>query len=412
MASSAPDATTMELRAYMQRFKCREDVVNRDKQGKERGRVQFYDLRGLASKEGADESRAMMDKAMKVLRERKNRGEKLPRVIKVSPHNLEQLIEQSKRRYATVEDVPSATLNDGRKIPLVGLGTWQAKPGQVRDAVLTAMRKGYRHIDCAEYYANEHEIGQALSVVFAEGVVKREHVFLTSKLWNNHHAKESVRPALVKILKNLRTDYLDLLLIHWPVAGTNAGATVMPSIQETWQAMEALVREGLVRSIGLSNFSAKKIDAVLSYASIPPAVNQVEVHPYWRQEKLLAYCESKGIHVTAHSTLGSPDSSSMHGRTSPRLMDDPVVKAVAARVGRSPAQVLIRWGVQRGTSVLPKSTNGERIASNLDVTSWSLGPDDFDALSSLGHQERMIHGRYWVNPKGPYPTLEALWDDE
>ena len=153
--------------------------------------------------------------------------------------------------------MPTQTLNSGKKIPLIGLGTWKSKAGEIKQATLHALRAGYRHIDCAEYYANEHEIGQALQIVFAEGVVKREDVFLTSKLWNNHHGRESVKPAVQKILKDLKVNHLDLLLIHWPVTG-NVGSTVQPSIRETWQAMEDLVSEGLVHSIGVSNFSTKK----------------------------------------------------------------------------------------------------------------------------------------------------------
>ena len=242
-----------------------------------------------------------------------------------------------------------------------------------------------------------HAFGQALQIVFAEGVVKREDVFLTSKLWNNHHGKGSVRPAVQKILKDLRVDYLDLLLIHWPVTG-NVGPSVQPSIRETWQAMEALVSEGLVRSIGVSNFSAKKIDDILTYAKVAPSVLQVEVHPYWRQNALLSYCAEKGIHVTAYSPLGSPDSSSMFQRTGPKLMDDPTLGAIASKLQRSPAQCLIRWGIQHGTSILPKSVNEGRIKSNLDVLDWELPLEDYVSLSSLARQERMVDGSFWLNP--------------
>ena len=398
-----------EMRACMERFKSREDHVSRDENGVEKGRVRFFDLRGVTEDRFSDKERASIAEAMTVLRERKQKGRPMPRVIQVTPQNLETFLRENKSKYAAVENMPTKTLNSGATIPLIGLGTWKSKPGQIKEATLHALRAGYRHIDCAEYYANEHEIGQALQIVFAEGVVKREDVFLTSKLWNNHHGKESVRPAVQKILKDLRVDYLDLLLIHWPVTG-NVGPSVQPSIRETWQAMEALVSEGLVRSIGVSNFSAKKIDDIFTYAKVAPSVLQVEVHPYWRQDALLSYCGEKGIHVTAYSPLGSPDSSSMFQRTGPKLMDDPTLGAIASKLQRSPAQCLIRWGIQHGTSILPKSVNEGRIKSNLDVLDWELPDEDFKAISSLARQERMVDGSFWLNPRGPYKTLKDLWD--
>jgi len=318
-------------------------------------------------------------------------------------------LESLKQKYTFIDNLPKTKLNSGREMPLIGLGTWKSKKGEIKEAVISALRSGYRHIDCAEYYANEDEVGEGLQKVFAEGFVKREEVFLTSKLWNNHHSEDSVKPALQSILKNLRVDYLDLLLIHWPVTG-NVGPTVQPPIMETWQAMEKLVSEGLVRSIGISNFSVKKIDQILTYAKIPPAVSQVEVHPYWRQDNMIQYCKGKGIHVTAYSPLGSPDSSAMFRRSGPKLMDDPKLNAIAKKLGKSPAQCLIRWGIQHGTSILPKSVNSGRIKANIDVLSWELPRGDFDALCSLQTQMRMVDGQYFLNPKGPYRTEEEFWD--
>ena len=399
-----------ELKACMDRFKTREDHVSRDENGVEKGRVRFFDLRGVSEDKFNDKEKATIAEAMRVLKERKQKGHQLPRIIKITPQNMESFLKQSQNKYAAIGDMPTATLKSGRKMPLIGLGTWKSKAGEIKEAAVHALRAGYRHIDCAEYYANEHEIGQALRTVFAEGVVKREDVFLTSKLWNNHHSKESVKPAVQKILKNLGVDCLDLLLIHWPVTG-NVGPTVQPTVRETWQAMEALVSEGLVSSIGVSNFSTKKVDSILSYAKVPLSVVQVEVHPYWRQDSLLAYCKDKGIHVTAYSPLGSPDSSTMFQRKGPKLMDDPTLAAIASKLNKSPAQCLIRWGIQHGTSVLPKSVNEGRIKSNLDVIGWELPVEDYDSLSSLATQERMVSAKFWLNPRGPYKTHKDFWDD-
>ena len=414
--SAAAEAERMaqlgaELNACMARFKSREDHVTRDASGKEKGRVRFFDFRGVDENKFDAKEKASISEAVKVLRERKQKGQHLPRIVKITPQNMESLIKKRASRYADASEVPTATLNNGRKIPLIGLGTWKSKPGEIKQATLHALRAGYRHVDCAEYYNNEHEIGEALQTVFSEGVVKREDVFLTSKLWNNHHSKESVRPAVEKILKNLRVSHLDLLLIHWPYTG-NVGPTVQPTIRETWQAMEALVSEGLVHSIGVSNFSTKKVADIISYAQVPPSVVQVEIHPYWRQDDLLSFCGERNIHVTAFSPLGSPDSSAMFQRKGPKLMDDPTLVSIASSLNKSPAQCLIRWGLQHGTSILPKSVNEGRIRSNLDVTSWELPRADYEALCSLSFQQRMVTARYWLNPKGPYKTEGEFWDEE
>ena len=399
-----------DMNACMERFKSREDHVSRDENGVEKGRVRFFDLRGVDENSFSGNERQKIAEAMQMLRERKSKGVALPKIIKVTPQNMEKFLKQSQNRYSAIKDMPTATLNNGKTIPLIGLGTWKSKPGQIKEATIHALRAGYRHIDCAEYYANEHEIGQALQIVFAEGVVKREDVFLTSKLWNNHHSKDSVKPAVQKILKDLKVQHLDLLLIHWPVTG-NVGPSVQPTVKETWQAMEELVSEGLVHSIGVSNFSAKKVDDILTYAKVAPSVLQVEVHPYWRQDSLLKYCKEKSIHMTAFSPLGSPDSSSMFQRSGPKLMDDPILTAIAAKLNRSPAQCLIRWGIQHGTSILPKSVNEGRIKSNLDVIDWELPREDYESLCTLSNQQRMVSARFWLNPRGPYKTEADFWDE-
>ncbi|KXZ56565.1 hypothetical protein GPECTOR_1g507 [Gonium pectorale] len=315
--------------------------------------------------------------------------------------------------YRIVDNQPSARLLSGFSIPLVGLGTWKSAKGEVGAAVATALRQGYRHIDCARIYQNEHEVGEALAAVLSEGVVRREEVFITSKLWNTDHEPSRVEAACRRTMEDLRVSYLDLYLMHWPVSG-NSGPEVVPALEDTWAAMEALVRgtRGLVRTIGVSNFSIVKLERLLKKARIVPAV--VQAHPYWRNDALRRWAADRGIHLTAYSPLGSPDSAAITKRDEATVrspLKDEVVAQAAQALGKSPAQVLIRWAVQRGTSVLPKSVQPGRIRSNLDVFDWEIPADLYDKLCSLEYQHRMVDGGFFISPQGPYRTLQDLWDE-
>uniref|UniRef100_A0A1D1ZZK1 NADP-dependent oxidoreductase domain-containing protein n=1 Tax=Auxenochlorella protothecoides TaxID=3075 RepID=A0A1D1ZZK1_AUXPR len=304
-----------------------------------------------------------------------------------------------------------AMLSSGARMPLLGLGTWKAPPGQVAAAVQAAVRLGYRHLDCAEVYRNEAEVGAALAALFEAGVVRREDLFITGKLWNTSHAAAAVERAARRTLRALRLDYLDLYLMHWPVTGMK-GPRLTPPTAETWGAMEGLVHAGLARSIGVANFSVRKLEELAAGATIPPAVCQVEAHPYFRNERLLAHCRAAGIHLTAYSPLGSPDSAAELGRApSARLLDDPVLAEVAGEAGRTPAQVALRWALQRGTSFLPKSTNEDRIKQNADVWDWELSEEAMAKLNGIAHQQRMVDGSFWLSEEGPYKTLSDLWDE-
>ncbi|KAG1660737.1 hypothetical protein FOA52_010611 [Chlamydomonas sp. UWO 241] len=202
-------------------------------------------------------------------------------------------------------EMPSVKLSSGHSIPVMGLGTWKAEPGEVKAAVETAIRMGYRHVDCAKDYGNEHEVGEALATIFSEGVVKREELFITSKLWNTDHgdavagAKES--------LKKLQLDYMDLYLIHWPASGWPHPPDATSSyISTTWASMESLAHAGLARSIGVSNLSVAKMGELLKACTIKPSVNQVESHPYWRNNAVRSFCNDNGVHMTAYASLGTP----------------------------------------------------------------------------------------------------------
>ncbi|MCA8979657.1 MAG: aldo/keto reductase [Planctomycetes bacterium] len=312
-------------------------------------------------------------------------------------------------------------LSGGDTLPALGLGTWKSAPGEVGAAVREALRIGYRHIDCAPIYGNEHEIGPAIADAVAAGEVTRDELWITSKLWNDRHERKHVVPALKDTLSALRLDRLDLFLVHWPVAlkkGRSATGNAKDYISlaklpltETWQGMEAAQAAGLTRHIGVSNFSAKKLRELCAVARVRPAMNQVELHPYLAQVDLLGTCRELGVAVTAYSPLGSQDRpAGMRAADERNLLVDPLVVEVARGVGATPAQVLIAWALQRGTAVIPKSVNPKRLAENFAAADLTLAPADMQRLESLDVGRRYVTGEFWTTGASPY-TLANLWDE-
>lgn len=260
----------------------------------------------------------------------------------------------------------SFTLNTGARIPAVGFGTWQAAPREVEQAVETALRAGYRHVDCAAIYRNEEEVGAGIK----KSGVPREEIFVTSKLWNTQHETfEEAERGLNKTLQDLGLEYVDLYLIHWPVKFAS-GDKWFPldsqgvfqashtDIQRVWGFMEKFLASGKTKAIGVSNFNVRRLKELLAVCNERPAVNQIEVHPYLQQPDLMAFCQQENILIEAYSPLGNNTTGE------PKTVDDPEVHAIAREVGIDPGQVLVSWGVQRGWVVLPKSVTPKRIIGN------------------------------------------------
>ncbi|XP_064080839.1 aldo-keto reductase family 1 member B1-like isoform X2 [Macrobrachium nipponense] len=309
-------------------------------------------------------------------------------------------------------NVPYLTFNNGQKVPAFGLGTWKSKPGEVTQAVKDAINCGYRHIDCALVYGNEPEVGDAIKAKIADGTVKREDLFITSKLWNTYHSKNLVIPTLRESLTNLGLEYLDLYLIHWPM-GYKEGDGHFPADEngkalysdadyvDTWPEMEKAVEMGLVRSIGISNFNKHQTERILGVAKILPVTNQVECHPYLNQRKLIDWSASKNIIITAYSPLGSPDRP-WAKPDDPLLMEDPKVVALAEKYKKTPANILIRYQLQRGLVVIPKSVTKSRIESNIQVFDFELSDEDMKTIDSFDCNGRFLH-LTWVKDHPHWP---------
>jgi 2,5-diketo-D-gluconate reductase A len=264
--------------------------------------------------------------------------------------------------------IPDITLNNGRTIPQFGLGVFQIKPEETAAAVTAAIEAGYRHFDTAEAYQNEAGVGEAI----ARSGLDRSEVFVTSKLRNDAHQPDAAREAFDGTLKALGLDYIDLFLIHWPTPGRTDGSYV-----EAWQTLEDFYRQGRARSIGVSNFQPHHLRRLHQDTEIIPAVNQIEAYPYFTQDDVRAFCAEHQIAVEAWSPLGQG-----------AVLDDPVITSIAQRAGKTPAQVVLRWHIQRGDIVFPKSVTPGRIKENIDIFDFELSGADVEDITLLNRDER------------------------
>lgn len=270
-----------------------------------------------------------------------------------------------------MSSVPTVKLNNGVEIPQLGFGVFQIKPEDTRAATLEALKVGYRHIDTAEMYGNEREVGEAIR----DSGIDRAEVFVTSKLNNGFHAHETALAAFDRSLEAMKFEYLDLFLIHWPLPAVG-------DFVETWKALEEIYRSGRARAVGVSNFQPHHIQRLLQETALTPAVNQIELHPYFTQDDLWAFDREHGIATEAWSPIAQG-----------QVLDDPTIVRIAERLRRTPAQVTLRWHIQRGNIVFPKSVTPERIAENFAIFDFELTADDVAAITAL-HR----NGRRGPNP--------------
>ncbi len=291
----------------------------------------------------------------------------------------------------------------------VGLGLWKIENHLTAGVVQTAIDCGYRHFDSACDYGNEKEAGDGFSAAIASGKVKRDDLWITSKLWNTYHNAQHVRPALERTLQDLQVDYLDLYLMHFPIAQAyvpfdkryppgwfddpDATSPAMKPdnvpLIETWQAMQELVTAGLVREIGVCNFSTALLRDLCNQASIKPAMLQVELHPYLVQEKLVRFCRESEIAVTGFSPLGAQSYFQLNmAQADEAVIEQEVVKAIASAHHKTPAQVVLRWGVQRGTAIVPKTTSESRLKENIALFDFELSDEEMTQISNLDRHRR------------------------
>lgn len=321
--------------------------------------------------------------------------------------------------------VPYQTLYTGARIPAIGIGTFGSdrfSGEEVAAAVLGAISVGYRHIDCAAVYGNEHLIGESLQKAIAGGI-KREELFVTSKVWNNMHGDGDVLLSVAKTLRDLRLDYLDMFLVHWPFPNHHAhGVSVdsrdpnaVPYIHEnymkTWRQMERLVDMGLVKAIGTSNVSIAKLKLILRDARIKPAVNEMELHPHFQQPELFKFCVDHNIVPIGFSPIGSPNRPDRDKTDTDTVdVEDPVVVAIANRLGVHPALVCLKWAIQRGQVPIPFSIHRKNYLANLKCSTENLLTDEeMKAMAGIDKQCRLIKGQVFLWPTAK--DWNDLWDE-
>nr|UMZ45331.1 hypothetical protein [Paramyrothecium sp.] len=317
---------------------------------------------------------------------------------------------------------PTVKLNSGYDMPLVGFGLWKVDNATCADTVYNAIKAGYRLFDGACDYGNEKECGEGVARAIKDGLVKREELFIVSKLWQTFHDKENVEPITRRQLADWQIDYFDLFLIHFPVAleyvdpsvryppgwhydGKSEVRWSKATNQETWEGMEGLVEKGLAKSIGVSNYQAQTLYDTLKYAKVRPATLQVELHPYLQQTELVRLAKEEGIVVTAYSSFGPTGFIELdmdRAKSAAPLLEHEAIKGIASKVNKSPAQVLLRWATQRGLAVIPKTSRPEVMKQNLDCVSWDIDQEDMDRIAKMDLNLKF-------NQPTNYFSTEKLW---
>ncbi|XP_071090006.1 aldo-keto reductase 1B-like [Haliotis cracherodii] len=316
---------------------------------------------------------------------------------------------------------PTITLNTGHHMPVLGLGTFNMfKQGEVYEAVKAAISCGYRLIDTAWVYRSEEEIGNAITEVVNSGIVKREDLFITSKLWSIFHAPDRVEVALRDSLKDLKADYVDLYLMHWPMAWQEPAdrtAWIMNTdfkpadvdYIDTWRAMERLVDKGLVKAIGISNFNMAQLKRLLSADNLKykPANLQIEISPYMDNSDLVNFCQENDITVTAYTPLAK-GGNEYAGKPTPSLMEESVLKDIALKYDKTPAQVALRWAYQRGYATVPKSVTAHRIQENIKLFDFELSADEMKSIATLNKDMRLV----WLDNFKSFPEYPFEYPSE
>ncbi|XP_060069302.1 aldo-keto reductase family 1 member A1-like [Ylistrum balloti] len=310
--------------------------------------------------------------------------------------------------------VPLTVPMPGKPYPTVGLGTFTllGKTGaseEVANAVKVAIAEGYRHVDCAFVYGNEKAVGDAIKAKIEDGTITRNDIYITTKIWNTYHNPEHVEEALRKSLRGLQTDCVDLYLMHWPFAYKD-GDNLFPQDAEgnflfadhdyvdTWKAMEKLVGTGLTKAIGLSNFNKKQIERVLEVATVKPSNIQIEIHPYFLNEELVSFCQLNGMTVTAYAPLANP-SRVLYVESEPNIFEEPILKDISAAKGKSIAQVVLRFLLQRGVVVIPKSINQARIKENKQLFDFDLTESEMQQVAGLNRNFRLFREEMAIRHK-------------
>lgn len=319
--------------------------------------------------------------------------------------------------------VPRVKFFNGYEIPLIGLGTYLTKGEEGVKSIKEAIDIGYRHIDTAYRYGNEREVGRAIRDKLAEGFVRREDLFITTKLWNSFHSPEHVEQAFHRSLDNLSLDYVDLYLMHMPMGlrfrgfreedlmpYDSRGKVICSDVDfcDTWKAMEQLVKRGKVRSIGVSNFNYSQLDRLLSVSIIQPETNQVECNPGFSQKALIEFCQRHGITVTAYSPMGRANRSDSSSQVTAAVLTDPKVAALAAKYGKSNAQIVLRYLIDIGTIPIPKPSNRAEMLENIDIFDFRLTAEELTLMDQFDNGTRAVPLKYYSHHRDyPFRNIPA-----